>query len=64
MTHQLTPPCMSDPMGWHYNLIPVLARALRPEVYVELGVREGSLFNLVAPFAGKPSARTTPTLRR
>jgi hypothetical protein len=42
---------MSDPLGWHYDVIPMLARALRPQVYVELGVREANLFNLVAPFA-------------
>jgi hypothetical protein len=40
-------------MGWHYDLIPVLIRALRPEVYVELGVREAHLFNLVSPYAGQ-----------
>jgi len=53
VTHRLAPPYVSDPMGWHYDLIPVLARALRPQVYLELGVREASLFNLVAPFAGE-----------
>jgi len=53
MTSRLAPPYMSDPMGWHYDLIPVMARALRPQVYVELGVREANLFNLVAPFAAE-----------
>ena len=52
VSHELTPPYMSDPMGWHYDFIPPLIRALRPEVYVELGVREAHLFNLVSPFAG------------
>lgn len=52
MTHELTKQYVDDPMGWHYDVIPPLIRALRPDVYVELGVRTADLFNMVSPFVG------------
>ncbi len=38
---------------WHVDFIAGLARTLRPEVYVELGVHTAELFNRVIPFAGQ-----------
>lgn len=52
MAHSLPPRFVADPMGWHYDVLPMLVRALNPEVYVELGVREANLFNLVSPYVG------------
>lgn len=40
-----------DPLKWHVRFIEELARALRPAVYVELGVHRAELFNRVLPFA-------------
>jgi predicted O-methyltransferase YrrM len=37
---------------WHVQFIAELARVLRPNVYVELGIHTAELFNLAAPFAG------------
>lgn len=40
-----------DPLKWHVRFIEELARAMRPTVYVELGVHRAELFNRVLPFA-------------
>lgn len=52
MAHALPARFMADPMGWHYDVLPMLVRALNPEVYLELGVREANLFNRVSPHVG------------
>ena len=41
------------PTSWNSDFIANLAEMLRPEVYVELGVRRAATFNIVAPYAGQ-----------
>jgi len=41
---------------WHVGFISELARTLRPEVYVELGIHTAELFNMVVPFADRAIA--------
>lgn len=43
----------NDPLKWHIQFIADLARLLKPEVYVELGVHRAELFNQVLPHAGR-----------
>ena len=43
----------NDPLKWHISFIEELARHVRPEVYVELGVHRAELFNQVIPYAGR-----------
>jgi hypothetical protein len=40
-------------LSWHVEFITRLARLLRPEVYVELGLYQAELLNEVASFAGQ-----------
>ena len=35
------------------NIIPAIAEAMRPKIYVELGIRTCETFNRVAPFCGR-----------
>lgn len=42
-----------DPLRWHVDFIVALARLMRPDVYVELGVHRAELFNQVIPYAGE-----------
>jgi len=42
-----------DPLLWHVDFIVALARVMRPDVYVELGVHRAELFNQLIPFAGE-----------
>lgn len=43
----------ADALDWHVDFITELARTLRPEVYVELGLYQAELFNRVVPYAGR-----------
>lgn len=43
----------NDPLKWHISFIEELARHVRPEVYVELGVHRAELFNQIIPYAGQ-----------
>ncbi|MCE5192102.1 MAG: class I SAM-dependent methyltransferase [Actinomycetia bacterium] len=43
----------NDPLKWHIQFIADLARLLKPDVYVELGVHRAELFNQVLPHAGR-----------
>jgi predicted O-methyltransferase YrrM len=42
-----------DPLTWHIEFVVELAKVLRPNVYVELGVHRADLFNRIIPFAGQ-----------
>lgn len=41
------------PLNWHVEFVAGLARLMRPQVYVELGIYQAELFNRVAPYAGQ-----------
>jgi predicted O-methyltransferase YrrM len=38
---------------WHIQFIVLIARILRPKVYVELGIYQGDLFNKLLPYCDK-----------
>lgn len=40
-----------DPLKWHLGFIAELAKTVRPDVYIELGVHRAELFNRVIPYA-------------
>lgn len=40
-------------LNWHVEFITGLARLLRPDVYVELGIYQAETLNKVAPFVGR-----------
>lgn len=42
-----------NPLAWHLDVVPALARVFRPALYVELGVQRAELFNRVFPYAGQ-----------
>jgi predicted O-methyltransferase YrrM len=39
------------PLNWHEDFIIHLAKLIRPQIYVELGIYKGALFNRMLPYA-------------